>query len=145
VFCPPGVAFARWSIHASLYKTKEGWLTLTRTIAFPDVGPIAVNFIVESVVNGYFVVTVVVDGVGQELKPNAVPRAVVSARVSPRSCNEKVGMYSLMQQRVYGVGAWAVLQQGRAQLEANARVLSALRVFGQLADAGTLWLLLAAV
>ena len=93
-------------------------------------GPIAVNFIVESVVNGYFVVAVVVDGVGQELKPNAVPRTVVSALVSPRSCNEKVGMYSLMQQRVYGVGAWAVLQQGRAQLEANARVLSALRVLG---------------
>lgn len=138
VFGEPSVTFGWRSIHASLHKTKEGWLSVTRPIAFPDVGPVAVDFVMEGVVNGNFVVAVTVDGVGQELKANAMACAVVSARVCPRSCDKKVGMYSLMQQRVDSVGAWAVLQQGRAQLEANACVLSALRVFGQLADAGAL-------
>lgn len=64
VFHPPGVTLARGAVHAPLDEAKIGRLVLARPIAFPDVGAVAVDFIVKRVVNGNLIVAVVVEGVG---------------------------------------------------------------------------------
>lgn len=71
---------------------------------------VAFDFVMESVVDGYLVVAMIINGVCKQLKSRTVPCAIVSTRVSPRCGNEEVGMYCLMQKRVDGVRARPILQ-----------------------------------
>jgi hypothetical protein len=77
---------------------------------------VAINFVVESVKDCNFIVSVVVDSIGKQQKPSTVPRAIIASRMPPRGRDEEVGVNSFMQQGVYGVASRPVLQQGRRQL-----------------------------
>ena len=59
-------------------------------------GAVAVDFIVEGVVDGDFIVAVVVHGVGKQLEADAMSSAVIPARVLPRCGDEEVGMDCFM-------------------------------------------------
>lgn len=56
--------------------------------------------------------------------------------MAPRSGDEEIGMYGFVQQGVDGVGPGAVLQEGRAQLQANPGEFPGCRILGELTDAG---------
>ena len=81
---------------------------------------VALDLVVEGVVDGDLIFPVGVDGVGEELEARAVSGAVVAARVRPRGGEEEVGVDGFVQEGVDGVGARAVLQQRRAEFEADA-------------------------
>lgn len=107
---------------------------------------VALDLVVEGMVDCDGVVAVVIEGVGQQLEAWPMACSVVSARVVPGGGDEEIGVYSLVQQGVDGVVARAVLQQRRAQLEADAGRGPVRGVPRQLADSGALrWALLAGV
>jgi hypothetical protein len=108
---PPGIALPRRPVHRTLHEPKVRRLDLTRSITLPNMSPIAVNFVMESVVYGNLVVAVVVDRVGEQLKPSTMPCPIIAPQMCPRGCDEEVGVDGFVQERVDGVGAWAVLQQ----------------------------------
>lgn len=74
----------------------------------------AVNFVVEGVIDSDLVLPMVVDGVGEQLKPYPMPRAIVSTRMFPRGCDEEICMDGLMKQCVNGVRSWTILQKWSA-------------------------------
>jgi hypothetical protein len=45
----------------------------------PDVGTVAVDLIVEGVIDGHFIVAVVVDGVRKQLEPDSVTCSVIAS------------------------------------------------------------------
>lgn len=62
VLSPPVVAFARRSVHASFDKSEIGRPITAWTIAFPDVGSIVVDLVMERVVNCNIIATMGIDG-----------------------------------------------------------------------------------
>ena len=73
-------------------------------------GAVAVDFIVEGVVDGDFIVAVVIHGVGKQLEADAMPSTVIPTRVLPRRGDEEVGMDCLVQQCVDGIRPRTILQ-----------------------------------
>lgn len=101
---------------------------------------VALDFVVEGVVDCDGVVAVVIESIRKQLEAWSMACSVVSARVLPGGGDEEVGVYSLVQQSVDSVVARAVLQQRRAQLEADAGEAPARGCWipGQLTDSGAL-------
>jgi hypothetical protein len=64
---------------------------------------IALDLVVEGVVDGDLVVAVVIDCVGEELEADAVAGAVVAAGVGPRGGDEEVGVDGFVEEGVDGV------------------------------------------
>lgn len=128
MFGPPGITFAGRSVHGPLHLAEEWWLSFTRAIALPDVRAVAVHFLMKRVVDGDFVVAVVVYSISEQLKPHAMPRPIVAPRMPPRGRDEEVSVYGFMQQRIYCVTPRTVLQQRRAQLQTNACELVCCRI-----------------
>lgn len=141
----PRVTLARSSVHAPLDEAKVRRLASARSITLPDVGAVAVDFIVKGVIYGDFIVAVVIHGVGKQLEANPMSSTVIPARVLPRCGDEEVGMDSLVQQCVDGVGSRTILQQWRGQFQPDARELVGLGILGEFANASALGLLLAGV
>jgi len=106
---PPCVTLSRRSIHRALHQAKERWLSLARPIALPDVGAIAIYFVVEGVVDRDLIAAMVIDSIRKQLEAYAMPCPIVASRVAPRGCYEEVGVYCFVQQCIDGVRAWAVL------------------------------------
>ena len=100
--------------------------------------PVALDFVVEGVVDCDGVVAVVIKGIRKQLEAWSMACSVVSTRVLPGGGDEEVGVYSLVQQSVDSVVARAVLQQRRAQFEADAGEAAARGIPGQLTDSGAL-------
>ena len=59
-------------------------------------GAVAVDFIVEGVVDGDFIVAVVIHGVGKQLEADAMSSTVIAARVLPRCGDKEVGVDCFM-------------------------------------------------
>lgn len=55
------------------------------------------------VVNGDLIVSMVVDGIREQLEPRTMAGTVVASRVSPGGGDEEIGMYCFVQERIYGV------------------------------------------
>jgi hypothetical protein len=89
---PPSVAFPRRAVHGALDQAEVGWTSLARAVTLPDMGAVAVDLVVEGVVDCYLVVSVAVDCVGQQLKAYAVTCPIISPRVSPGCRDEEVGV-----------------------------------------------------
>ena len=51
---------------------------LAGPIALPDMGAVAVDFVVEGVVDGDLVVAVVVDGISEQLEARAMAGAIIA-------------------------------------------------------------------
>lgn len=100
-------------------------------------GAVTVDFVMESVIDGNFIVSVIVDGVCKQLEPDAMSSAIVSPGMSPRCRYEEVSMDCLMEQRVDSVGPRTILQQWRAQFEPNTGELARGWILGKFANAGT--------
>jgi hypothetical protein len=47
----------------------------------------------ERMVDGDFVVAMIVDSIGKQLKANAMACPVIASGMSPRGCDEEVSMY----------------------------------------------------
>lgn len=85
-------------------------LAPTHPIALPDMRAVALDLVVEGVIDGDLVVPVAVDCVGEQLEAGAVAGAVVAAGVGPRGGEEEVGVDGFVQEGVDCVGARAVLE-----------------------------------
>jgi hypothetical protein len=96
MFGPPVITFAGRSVHGPLHLTEEWWLSLTRPIALPDVRAVAVHFLMKRVVDGNFVVAVVVYSISEQLKPHAMSCSIVAPRMPPRCRDEEVSVYGFM-------------------------------------------------
>lgn len=93
---PPAVAFTRRSIHASLDQAKERSLRSARSIALPYVCTIAVNLVMECMVDCDFVAAVIVDRICKQQESRAMACPVVATAMPPRSRDEEVGVYGFM-------------------------------------------------
>jgi hypothetical protein len=90
MFRKPVVTLSRGSVHAAFHKAKIGRLAFARPVALPYVCPVAVDLIMEGMVDSYFVVAMVVDGIREQLETRSMPSTIVSARMFPRGRDEEV-------------------------------------------------------
>jgi hypothetical protein len=71
--------------------------------------PIALYFVMESMIYGDLVVAMVIDRIRKQLEAYPMASAVIPSRMPPGRCDEEVGVNGFVEQCVYGVGARAVL------------------------------------